>query len=215
MNKPTSQPDISQWKRIKQKIRHGLLLQSIRNQLAHIGIEISPYYLAQVGKYPIAEPRIRGDSNDFIVSFFNEAECIKAGESARGYSPENFLQRLKQGKKCYGIKHHDNIVAFVWFDLKQCSFKPQQFWLKKNEAYIHSMYTMEEYRGRNIARFLEFQSYQELKKMNKTVIYSISEYFNKAAIKYKKDLKAENLHLFVYIELFHKIKWKCKIRSYI
>ncbi len=39
--------------RLKNKIKYGLVLDSIRNQIARIGIKIVPYYWVQEGINPI------------------------------------------------------------------------------------------------------------------------------------------------------------------
>jgi len=44
-----SHEKISQLKRITDKIRHGLVIPSIRNKLARVGFEFIPYYWVEEG----------------------------------------------------------------------------------------------------------------------------------------------------------------------
>ncbi len=49
------------------RIRHGLLLYTLRNFLVRIGIDIQPYYRVQEGKEGCKEPRIKGDVEGYGI----------------------------------------------------------------------------------------------------------------------------------------------------
>jgi hypothetical protein len=200
--------------RIFEKIRYGLIFQVIRNKLYHLGIEFTPFYLTQVGVNIPEEPQLRDRNMQCICGFLDENDLIEMKDEARGYPTDTLLSNLRSGKKCYGIKHGSKVAAFMWIDLKECNFKPCRFPLQKNEAYTFSVYTMEEYRGMNMAPVMAFNCYKELKLLGITKIYSITEYFNRSAIKYKMKLGFKTLKLYLYIGLFKRVTRLYRLRSY-
>lgn len=207
-------PKFSLLRRIWIKIRHGLVFQTIKNKLMKIGIEVLPYYWVQEGVNIIEPPRIKGNEKEFSTEFLDVEDIIKIGSNARGYPTKNLLDNLKNGKKCYSVKHNQEVVAFMWIDFEECNFEPNKMILKKNEVYIFSVYTMESFRGLNIAPYMVFNCYQTLRKMGYDAFYSVSEYFNKSAIRYKNKLGSKNLKLMLYIRLFKKLKFYFVIRTF-
>ena len=79
----------------------------------------------------------------------------------------------------------------MWINIKERGFKETIIQLKSDEAYLWNMYTMESFRGMNIAPYLRYKSYEVLKGMGRDKLYSISEYFNTPAIKFKLKLNAK------------------------
>jgi hypothetical protein len=64
-------------KKITDKIKHGLVLDSIRNQIARIGINITPYYWVQEGMNPTEVPEINGIMSEYTVEFIEREEIKK------------------------------------------------------------------------------------------------------------------------------------------
>ena len=58
---------ISAFKRMTDKVKYGLVLQSLRNQLVKVGIEITPYYWLQEGINPVQVPEISGSFSEYKV----------------------------------------------------------------------------------------------------------------------------------------------------
>ena len=206
--------EISQFKRILNKIRYGLVFQVIRNKLARIGIEFTPYYWFQDGMKDHIMAEIKELNSVYSVEFLDVNDMKIIAKNARGYTEMDFLSRLKDGKLCLGLKHRDNIVSFMWIYLNECTFEPRKFRLKKDEAYITDMYTMESYRGHNLAPFLAYKNCEILSKIGRFKIYSASEYFNSSAIKYHQKLNAKKLELVLFIRLFNTLVWNIKIKSF-
>jgi len=102
----------------------------------------------------------------------------------------------------------------MWIDFDVCNFTPHFIRLKNNEAYLFSMYTMHEFRGKNLAPYLRYKSYECLRKLGKDTFYSVSEYFNYSTLKFKKKLNAKNLKLILYIELFKKFRRSITLRKF-
>ena len=209
-----SKTKISQYKRAINKFRYGLVLQSIRNLLTKIGIVITPYYWIKENISYTAIPEIKGSISEYSVEFLEEKDMRVLSENARGYSEAEFMTRLRDGNLCLGLKHNDEVVTFMWIFLKRCDFMPVNIPLKRNEVYVSDMYTMEPYRGKNLAVYLRYRSYPIIKEMGRDTIFSVTEYFNTSAMKYKKKLNPTNLNLVLYIKLFNKFKWSYIIKTY-
>ncbi len=206
--------EVSQFKRILNKFRYGLVFQVLRNKLAKVGIEFTPYYWFQAGISDNAKPEIKGLNSEYSVEFLGENDMKIIAENARGYSAMDFQKRLQDGKLCLGLKHRQSIVSFMWIYLNECTYEPRKFRLKKDEAYITDMYTMESYRGNNFAPFLAYKNCEILEKMGRHKIFSASEYFNTSAVRYKDKLNAKKLELVLFIRLFRMMEWSIKIKSF-
>ena len=102
----------------------------------------------------------------------------------------------------------------MFINFAECDIKSKKIKLKKDEAYLTYMYTLKAYRGRNLAPYLRYKSYEILKEMGRDKIYSISSVLNSSAIRYKEKLNAKNMKLILYIEMFKKIKMTFKLKSY-
>ena len=204
----------SQFKRIIDKFRYGLVLHVIRNKLAKIGIEFSPYYWFHSRFVDLEKPDLKGINSEYTVELLDARNMKLISENARGYSESDFLNRLDAGNLCFGLKHNDNIFAFTWIMTKECIYEPRRFQLNEHEGYLTDTYVMEEYRGRNLAPFLVYKSYEILYNMGRIEIYSATEFFNTSAMKYKMKLNMRKSELVLFICLFNKLKWSFKLRSY-
>ena len=198
---------------IPKRIQDGQVLFSIRNLLIRVGIHIGPYYWVREGAYPIDEPDIRLDPTKCKVSYFDlkELEEIKKTETSFG---SDFTGLLKDGQKCLGIKVDDEIAAFMFIQYDDLLFRGRMFRLDENEVYLQNMFTYEKFRGKNLAPYLRFHCYQLLNKEGIDNIFSVTTYFNKSAMNFKKKLKAQNLQLNLYLILFKKYTWNYTLRNY-
>lgn len=206
--------EFSFFKKIKNKFRYGLFLQVVTKQLNKIGIRFFPYYWVQEGINSTDMPEIKGNSSDFTVGFLEVEEIKNRGINPWGDSVDKQLEDLTAGKKCLGLKYKDEIASFMWISLNECSFEPALILLKEDEAYLSHMYTMESFRGKNLAPYLRYKCYEFLKKMGRDKIYSTTEYFNPSASRYKEKLNAKKIKLVLYIEIFKKLKCSIILKRY-
>ncbi len=197
------------------KIRYGMVLQVIKNRIGRLGIEIVPYYLYLEEVTVVAEmPKIKGNVSDYRFEFLGQADMKVIAENNSGYHKEDYMSFLAAGQICLGMKLGDEIAAFMWINIKERGFKETIIPLKSNEAYLWNMYTMESFRGMNLAPYLRYKSYEVLKGMGRDQLYSISEYFNTPAVKFKQKLNAKRIRLGLYVKLFKKYHWDLTLRSY-
>lgn len=202
-------------KKIQAKRKHGLFWFSVTHVLGRKGIRIYPYYLLREGMDTFDLPEVKGDIDEYTFDFLDRSdlETLEENDQFKGLKNE-FKKRFEKGHKCFCAKYRGQIVACTWFDFEQCQFLDPLFELSKNETCLFGMYTAESHRGKNIAPYLRYRSYEALRKMGRDTFYSISESLNAPAVKFKKKLNAKFLGHYLLIDLFRKWKWNLKIREY-
>ena len=207
---------VSLFKKIASKVRYGLTLHSIRQKLIRIGIDISPYYWFQEGVNITKIPEVQGITADYSVESLGPEDMKTIEALDKGWSRSNDrIRALSENmEKCLGIKYNGEIAAFMWINFVEFRYKSIVMPLKSNEAYLTDMYTVEAFRGKNLAPFLRYQSYQMLKEMGRDVLYSISICSNSPAVKFKEKLNARKLKIILYIQLFKKFHRSFTIKSY-
>ena len=202
-------------KRIWLKTRYSPLLRLVFDGLAKLGVKIQPYYIVVEGLFNRSLPHLETGFDEYEIGFLgpqymNEISAIPG----RILSEEKLLLRLKEGKKCFGLKHRKELVAFTWCDFDECNFKGFRFPLKKNEAYLFDAYTLIPFRGKGIAPYLRYQCYKELAKLGRNKLYSISDCLNTPSVRFKKKLNAELLELCLFVEMFKKWHFSSRLKKY-
>lgn len=195
-------------------IKHGLFWHGVRNNLAKLGLDFMPYYWVQEATSPINPPEIRGEDKEFELSTFGEVEIAYIKTTIIGIEQKDLLADLKNGEICIGLKNKGEIAAYMFIKIQPFTFRKRYFNLKLGESYLHSMYTFEAYRGKNIAPYLRYQSYKFLEKKGIHTYLSVSEYFNKSTIKFKKKLSSKPIKLFLSIMLFKRWSFNFTLKSY-
>lgn len=207
--------EFSVLKKIQIKLRYGMTLQAISSVLYRIGIEIAPYYLFQEGINVTEIPDIKGEVADYSFELLGPEDMEIIGAiNFVSFSELKLLSLLKAGEKCIGIKHKGEIAAFMWINFSEFRYKSTSVKLKSNEAYLYFMNTMEAYKGKNIAPYLRYKSYEILNEMGRDTLFSISDYFNSPAVKFKAKLNAKKLKLILDIQLFKRLHWNLILKSY-
>jgi GNAT superfamily N-acetyltransferase len=192
-----------------------MTFQSISYLLSRIKFEFTPYYLFQEGINVTKIPQIKGIDADYSCEMLKPEDMKIIGAiNYAGFSEEKLLSMLKDGEKCIGIKHNGEIAVFMWINFKKLSYKSTVMHLESNEAYLWFMYTRESYRGQNLAPYLRYKSYEVLKEMGLDKLYSISDYFNSPAVKFKKKLNAKRLKLILFVQLFNKVSRTYTLKSH-
>jgi hypothetical protein len=201
-------------KLIWQLIKHGLILQGVRYAFAKIGIDIMPYYWVQEEASLSQKPLIKTDSQDFIFKSLNNEDIKLILEKSDTINEKKIIQSLDKKQECVGLKFGNQIAAYMFIELNDFIFNNRTFKIKENEAYLLNMFTFEIYRGKNLAPYLRYCCYRYLENRNIMVKYSISNYFNKSAIKFKKKLNSKHIRLYVNIELFKRLQWHFALKKY-
>lgn len=201
------------FKVISDVIKNGLFFQGVRHAVAKIGIDIMPYYWVQEEVIPTETPKLRTDLvfNFRTLSKENLSDVIAEADSI---TEKKIHQSFADGQECVGLTHDGEIAAYMFVELNDFEIKNRKFNLNTNEAYLLNMFTLPNFRGKNLAPYLRHACYRHLEKKNLTKKYSVSNYFNKSAIKFKKKLNSKPQKLFVNIELFKAIQWNFVLKTY-
>ncbi len=194
-------------------IRHGLFLQGLRHALSKIGLDIMPYYWVHEETIPTSEPKLRTDQTfDFKPLSLSDLETVL--KQSDSINEKKILQSFGVGQECVGLLHNDDVAAYMFIERNPFEIKKRKFQLNSNEAYLLNMYTLTDYRGKNLAPYLRFKCYRYLETQGVTNNFSVSNYFNKSAIKFKKKLNSKPEKLFMNIELFRAIQWNFTLKTY-
>ncbi len=197
------------------KVHHGLIMYGITNRLSKIGLEFRPYYFEVTYAEECESPKIKGNTLEYSLKYLGSKEVEIISSSGIGYfNLHEKLEKLSEGQICIGLMHKGKIVAYNFIELKEFSLKGKIVKLKKNEAYLSSMYTVKSYRGRSLAPYLRYQICMSLREEGRIMAYSVCDYFNYPSIKYKRKLNTKYLKLFLYIQLFNYFRWNLKLKDY-
>lgn len=190
---------------LRDKFRHRHVLQSLLKFLGRHHIDILPYYVTYESLKPEAEPSVDPDLGPVTTCLLSPAEIeeVYAHPDSEVWANEKETL-LDEHCLCIGLKLKGNIAAYMWCNLNRCHSRLNAFPLKEDEAYLCSADTLKAYRGRNLAPLLRYELYRYLNRMGRTNFYSITEYFNIPAQKFKKKLGARPLRLNVHIRLGSK-----------
>nr|WP_299173556.1 hypothetical protein [uncultured Allomuricauda sp.] len=199
---------------IRNRFKNGLILFSLRNILSRTGIDISPYYWVREGSLNFDVPKIKDKDTSYKFEFLQLADLEAMRSMRLRYNKSEMIEGMKRGQKCIALKESNNVAAFMFIEYNSFVSRGKKFVLGEKDAYLLNMYTLNNYRGRNLAPFLRYKSYELLKEEGIENIYSISEYFNYSSRKFKEKLKAKNTSLYLSILLFKKKKWTFKLRDF-
>jgi GNAT superfamily N-acetyltransferase len=201
-------------KRIWRAVRHGLLLQKVRERLlGKLGIVVMPYYWTQEGTAD-ASPGLGRGLEDCTFHRFGEEDVKAFAAQIPWRSETDLLAKLREGKLCFGLKYQGRPAAATWCNLTECSFPWHKVPLSDHEVYLFDMFTLEAFRGANIAPYLRYRTYQALREMGRDTFYSVTERSNTSAVRFKQKLGAKFLWLGVGIDLFGKLQRHYILRRY-
>lgn len=201
--------------RFLNKLRYSSFLRIVLDGIAKTGIRIFPYYIVLEGLFNRSLSHLESGFDEYELCFLKPQDMKTISSvPGRNFTEEYLLQRLQNGKKCFGVKYRGELAAFTWCDFQQCNFRWRKFLLTDDEAYLFDAYTLMSFRGKGIAPYIRYQCYKELAKAGRHRLYSISECVNTPSIKFKKKLNAKFLKLRLSIELFKKWSFDLHLKKY-
>ncbi|HPC95659.1 MAG TPA: GNAT family N-acetyltransferase [Sedimentisphaerales bacterium] len=203
------------WRKVSRAIRYRLVLQKlIERVLVTLGIRIRCYYWVQEGLSGSRPQDFPPNLDDCTFQAFGPDEIRAIATQVPWRSETELLQRLDEGMLCFGIKHRGQIAGFVWCDLAECTYLWRRGTLRDNEVYLFDQFTLEAYRGKNIAACLLSRTYEALRGMGRDTFYSVVEHFNSPAVRVRRKVNARFLELAVGIDLFGKVRRHYIVRRY-
>ena len=200
--------------RLKQTKNQSKFLQSLYD-MSKIMISFSLFYLVREGLSDEDGLNVKPKIDPCDVGFLKPSEIkdISANPEVPE-TEETLLKRISEGWLCIGIKHHDEIAAYMWCNLRECRSPYLGFYLREDEACLMDARTFSSYRGKNLAPYLRVKLYKHLRQMGRIKFISITQYFNTSSLRFKKKLNAKPQKLYVCIYLFRKYNWVIPLKSY-
>jgi GNAT superfamily N-acetyltransferase len=202
-------------KHIRQKYRYSSIVRVLLDGLAKLGIKILIYYRMLEELHEDVNVQVDTGFADYEFGFFTASDMkAMAAIPFRKPSEEELLQRLREGKKCFGAKHNGQLIAFSWYALNKGEFLGHRFILRENEAYLDDAFTHVEYRGKGLAPYIRYKLYDELRPLGRYKLYSISDYFNTPSIRFKLKLNAKFYELGLLLDFFRKWRYHKILKRY-
>lgn len=199
---------------LRDKRRHHLVLQTVSRVLGGRGIEIVPYYVTHESLKPESEPSVDPDLGPVSARPLSPAEIEEVYTHPEGKLMGDEATLLDEHCLCFGLKVKGETAACMWCNLNRCHSRIVRFPIREDEAYLCSAVTLKTYRGKNLAPLLRYELYRYLNQFGRTNFYSITEYFNTPARKFKEKLGARHLRLGLHIRLFNKCDWNITLKRY-
>jgi hypothetical protein len=201
--------------KIKEKIKHGLIVFYFLDRLKSFGITLKPFYLVLEGPFYPNANIISPERGPCSIKALEKQQVSALCRSPEVGEPEKDLyRRLENGCICLGIQRRSDVLAYIWCNLSNCDSPWLKFPLESHEAYLFDARTFEAYRGGNWAAYLRDNSYRYLAKLNKTTFYSVVEAFNTPAVKLMSKLCGKKLKLFLRVEFFNIMKTNILLKRY-
>jgi GNAT superfamily N-acetyltransferase len=190
---------------LRDKVRYSPLPRIFIDGLDKLGIQIHLIYLIREGiTGGVARPQQDG-LEGYEVGFLGAEDMTEMAQIP--YRPvryEELQSRLKDGNLCLGAKRDGHLVAFTWCNLTRCQSEGYSFPLNDDEAYLFDAFTASDLRGQGLAPALRYRLYEELARMGRMKLYSVTDRYNTPALKFKLKLGAGILKSDWYITLFRK-----------
>ncbi|MBT4522515.1 MAG: hypothetical protein HOC23_21170 [Halieaceae bacterium] len=195
---------MSYFEHIRMKVRFDHPLGVLLDALDKIGIKIVPYYFYLEGKSKAQFPTGIQAPENCTFSQLTEIDMhVIASIPERHISQEQLLDRLNQGKICFGVKYNGQLAGFTWVDPHECSYEGYRFVLKGHEAYLFDAFTLMPFRGKGLAPYMRYSVYSALEADGITTMYSISNYLHKSAVRFKEKLHAKIIDRGMHVSLFN------------
>ncbi len=195
------------------RIKHGLILFSLQNLLFRLGIHVCPYFIDLESKDFADRPVLKDDPNEYSLKEVSESDIRRTFEVV-GWTTEKLDQSFQQDHKCIGIVKGGEVAAVMTIQLESYVVRGRRFELQNNEAYLENMYTYEAHRGKNIAPYLRYLSYELLSEMGREVCYSSTDYLNRSSRRFKQKLGVRHHQLYLYLRIFKLFEHTFRLRSY-
>lgn len=192
--------------------RYGLLTQRLVTRLARRGLVINPYYLFREDVPRVAPPH-PGES---FTSEVLRPEDLREAAACAPYprNAERFHDRLSRGHVCILVRDGDTVAGYTWADLEEINDSACDFTLQPGDAYLYDAYIAPEYRGRALAPFMRMRCYELLRDRGVRRFFSISDYFNTPAIRFKEKLDARRTRLYLQIQVAGRELGRWLLREY-
>ena len=209
---------MSYYQYIRRRIRHSGWTRLLLEVLAKTGIELRPFVLLQERQFEngpgLPDQAFSGAEIGYLEAADMPAIASLSDLPGRSITEADLRRRLEAGNQCIALTLDGELAAFTWCDFEQCSFRGYPFRLEANEVYLFDAYTLLAYRGKGLGPYIRYRLYENLTAQGRDVCYSISDRFNRPALRFKEKLKARWLVSGIYLVLFSRWRFTCFLRHH-
>ncbi len=197
------------------KMRSWPILQPLYMLQKRLGFYVRPYYLVLEGRRIQNSPPANPELESYEMRRLDSQDMhLMAGIPDRHFDEEALIKRLKEGKRCFGIKCRGQIAAFTWVNFKECGMSASRSLLNENEAYLYDAYTLPAFRGKGLAPLVRYYTYRQLEDMGTKTLYSITDYFNVPSMRFKAKLGAKVIELRLLFLAFNKKIFDIRLKKF-
>jgi len=194
---------MSYFKHIAIKIKYNPAISVLLDAMCKIGIKIQPFYVFVENIKQQIPYHYQNGFKEYDICLLGQSDMVNIALTPdRKINEKELSSRLKKGNICLGAKYHGEIVSFAWCDLDECHYEGYRFTLEEDEAYTFDAYTKMDYRGKELAVHLRYQLYKELTRLERKIVYSISNRFYVPAIRFKQKLDAREVDSGIFFDFF-------------
>lgn len=201
---------------LKRAYKDGLIMRKLLHRLEKSGLIIEFYYVHVARKSDVREAdRSRKPKLDeYAAGFLDKEDMSELASCEAWLSEEMLLDRLRRGIKCFAVKHQGRIISYMWCAFEEINDRCVHLKLKPDEAHIHNVYTLPEYRGKGLAPFMRTQCYEALGKAGIERFYSHCDAFNTPSVRYKEKMNTPVQKLGLFISLGGKYSRNWTLKEY-
>jgi len=193
-------------------LQHGLFAQHVIERLARVGVTLDPYVLFREGVRP-HQSAWPGLASEFPSSLLRPSE-VAAVAACVSRTEKQIQARLDKGHLCIVVKNGERIAGYTWADLDEVNDAACDYELGPSDAYLYDAFIAPEFRGRSLAPYVRVESYRHLRQAGRQTFYSISDRFNRPAIRFKEKLNAEPIRLYLRVKLGDRQIGQWLLRDY-
>lgn len=196
-------------RRIREKHRHGLMahwaFDRLANALARLGIIVQVTEIYREGDMAVAAPEPRLTDLTWGLATVGELSELAHIRGDAGSHAE-FLRRFQRGAQCYYLRHQGRAVGFSWCEVNGASRPRFGLSFGPTDTYLYDAYSDTSYRGMSLVPFLRYQILQDLKFRGCDNVLSSTDFFNRAAHRFKRKLGAYPLSIQFYLSLWGRFE---------
>lgn len=202
-------------RKIRNVLRHGLIVQTALDALCKSGIEISLYHLYRDKPFDADYRPPAPDLEDIETMFFGPEEFEEIGKTPGNRDSWEYLLGLHgEGKRCFGLKSRGEVVSYIWFEPYAATYLGHDIRLAPEEVFIFGTYTMRRWRGQNAATWMRYELTKRLAAMDKTKFCNVISYFNTPAIRIKAKMNPHHYFLYLHLGLFGRWSRQWLLKEY-
>ena len=180
-------------------------LQGILRRLGKAGVSITPCFFVREALDSVALEIAFRDIRiepEFTFCALTEDDLPEINRLRPNMGIHRYRDYMRAGMLCFGLKDGEHLAAKMWINFRSINSELYSRPLTEREAYLFDAYSDENYRGKNLAPHLRLKCYAEAQARGRGEIYSITDFTNTSARKFKAKLGAINEALIVSWQLF-------------